>query len=136
VDRIEIITEFRRMELIGEDHVGVDASFGRAGIADAEKALNPWRNRLTLAAHLRFAFPVQSSLYALPPINIRLEDETAIAPVATDRNLVKGSGGVPISGTVTAVFAVDAMPAHPTTVVIEMNDHTLGRVRIDLRGVE
>jgi len=47
VEQVEVITEFRRLALIAEEHARVNDMFGRAGVQEAEQALRPWLGRLS-----------------------------------------------------------------------------------------
>ena len=55
VESIEVITEFRRMELIAEQHARLNDLFARGGfIHEAENALKPFRGHVSIIAHVRF----------------------------------------------------------------------------------
>src|SRR5262245_50425010 len=51
IDRIEVTTEFRRLELIAEQHARLNDLWGRTGTRDAEEALAPWRSTVWITAH-------------------------------------------------------------------------------------
>lgn len=68
VTQLEVIAEFRRLELIAEEHARVNDSFGRAGVQDAELALRPWHSRLSIIARLRLNSGLNSALFGVPPI--------------------------------------------------------------------
>ena len=42
-ERVEVITELRRAELMAEDHARINDSWGRAGMQEVINALQPWR---------------------------------------------------------------------------------------------
>ena len=134
--RVEVITEFRRIELIAESHVALGDGFGRGGIADAEAALKPWRNKVALVAHLRFPFPTQSAMSSLPPINIRIYSDVLIVPLTTERPMTKGTGGIPINGSISAVFEAGAVPSRRVAVLVEMNGQILAQVPVDLGAIK
>src|SRR5262247_3733190 len=48
LQKVELITEFRHLELIAEQHARINDMFGRGGMKDVEDALQPWRGRLTV----------------------------------------------------------------------------------------
>ena len=54
VTQIEVITEFRRLVLIGEDHVLHGDSMFTRGLREAEQALGSSRGMLTIRAQVRF----------------------------------------------------------------------------------
>lgn len=134
--RVEAVTEFRRMELIAEAHVALGDTFGRGGIADAEAALRPWRNRITMVAHIRFPFPAQSAMLSMPPIKIWLHGGSPIIPVATERHMTKGSGGIPIAGTVAAIFREDTIASRRAALLVEIDGQLVARVPIDLTALQ
>src|SRR5882757_9390803 len=52
VEKIEVTTPFRRLELIAEDHARINDLFARGGLRDAEEAMRPWRDQVAIAAYL------------------------------------------------------------------------------------
>ena len=93
VNQIEVITEFRRMVMITEDHLRLgDAMFSRS-VRSGEEALAPTRGRLTFKAQLRF-HPLNA--YVTVP-----EFELAIGPAAA---------GAPLSVLDTRVTAQRSVP--------------------------
>jgi hypothetical protein len=70
VTRIEVITEFRRLVLITEDHLRAGDQMFSRGLREAEAAMAPTRGVLTLKAHVRFN-PLNT--YAdIPPLRLAL----------------------------------------------------------------
>src|SRR5215467_8838026 len=82
VTQFEIVTEFRRLVLIGEDHVlHGDFMFTR-GVRAAEQALTPTRGMLTLRAQVRFN-PL-NTFVALPDYGLAVSGPSgALIPVDT-----------------------------------------------------
>ena len=54
LERIEIITEARRLLLIAEDHARAGDQMFARGTRDAEEALKPWRGVVSILARVRF----------------------------------------------------------------------------------
>src|SRR5204863_2606769 len=52
VERLEVITELRRIVLLAEEHVRVNDTWGRGGLRDVDEAIRPWRRRLSIVARL------------------------------------------------------------------------------------
>jgi hypothetical protein len=52
VEQVEIVTEFRRLELMAEEHARLNDTWARAGLREAEEAMRPWRGVLTVRARL------------------------------------------------------------------------------------
>ncbi len=78
VQRIEFITEFRRLELIGEEHARINDMFGRGGMNDVEDALRPWRGKLTVILYL--AFDISRYITGLPEIRLAFDGPTILLP--------------------------------------------------------
>jgi hypothetical protein len=52
IKNIAVITEFRRLELIAEQHARINDNFARAGIRDAEEAIRPWQGLVWISVRL------------------------------------------------------------------------------------
>ena len=50
--QIEVVTEFRRMELIAEEHLRLADNFGRGDSDELVRVTQPWRGRLAVDVHL------------------------------------------------------------------------------------
>jgi hypothetical protein len=80
VDRLEIITEYRRLVLIGEDSVRHGNVLFTHGVREASAALAPFRHRLSIVATVRL-HPLNTYITP-PPIEIVIEaGGRAIAPI-------------------------------------------------------
>jgi len=127
VERIEIITEFRRVVLFAEEQIRQgDHMFG---IRQAEAAMRPWHGKVTIVARLRF-HPLNTFL-AAPPYEVGV-GEPPIAPLDVRR---------------TSLYALAShqKPAAPTPLagaVVESDfdaaavGQSLRQIRIMLEGKE
>ena len=90
LERMEVLTEFRRAVLDAEDHLRLgDHMFS---VRQATEALRPWRGKLTLSLHLRFhphnvlvSVPAYVMLFAEPgptPLAVRRTPLFTLAPDA------------------------------------------------------
>ncbi len=88
VEQIEIVTEFRRMVLIGEDHVRAGDQMFTRSATQAEAALEGWRGLVTIVARLRFN-PLNVYV-AVPAYDIVVEggDAAPLGPVSTERTAI------------------------------------------------
>lgn len=69
VERLEVITPFRRLVFITEERQRLgDWLFSHSGVRDPKAALQPWRGRLSLLAGLRFH--PQNTFGDIPPYEI------------------------------------------------------------------
>jgi hypothetical protein len=50
--QLEVVTEFRRIELLAEEHDRVQDLFGRGGTDDVVEAMRPWKGRLAIGVYL------------------------------------------------------------------------------------
>lgn len=141
VERIEVTTEFRRLELIAEEHARLNDLFGRAGLRDAEEAMARWRGQVWVTAHL--GFPIVHPFWpAAPEVDVRLGGQPSEGARDTRRALVYGncpgdSFGCSVTGaTIEAGF--DAAPlAHATRPVIVLwNQRALAQVTINFGDLE
>ena len=115
VDRFELITEFRRVVLFAEER----ARFGDLppGVNQAEEALRPWRNRLSIVAHLRFH--PQNVYVSVPSYEVALGNEKG-GPAAQDALDTRRVPlyGVPGSGPqATSIPAPPAAPGPTSTIL-------------------
>ena len=94
VFQLEVITEFRRVELLVEEHDRVEDLFGRGGTDDVVEAMRPWRNKVAVGAYL--LLPGGSDA-AVPPVDI----------------VVDGVGGEPARLATRAAFHTRSS-LHPT----------------------
>jgi hypothetical protein len=93
---IEVITEFRRVELLAEAHMRANDLWGRGGIQDVEDAIKPFRGRLTLVAHVRF-LPTTAFITGVPPIDVVVQGKSPKV-LGIVRNGVYSSSGSPGEG--------------------------------------
>lgn len=104
LEKLEVITEFRRMVLIGEQQLSLgNHTFGRGGTRDAREALQPWADRVSLVVHLRFA-PTMHVITGVPELEVILDGATPARPFAlTPTTIYKGY--VLVGGTLEAAFS-------------------------------
>ena len=103
IKTVEVITEFRRLELIAEAHARLNDNFARAGVREAEEAIGPWKGfvwvvaRLDLTNHNRYVRDT-------PDVDIVIGGQKPIAPANARVIGVNGSEGELIGWTVEAAF--------------------------------
>ena len=51
--QVEVVTEFRRVELLAEEHQGLNDNFGRGGTDEVVQVMRPWRGRVAIDVHLQ-----------------------------------------------------------------------------------
>ena len=94
VEELEIITEFRRIVLLGEDHLKRGDWMFTQGVLAATRAAEPWHGRVVLIAHVRFH--PQNMYVSVPAVEIHL------GPTA------EGPAVLPVDSKTTGVWATPA----------------------------
>jgi hypothetical protein len=137
VETVEVITEFRRLELIAEDHARVNDMFGRGGFQEVRAALTPWHDRVAIVVRLQFA--PNGFITGVPILDIRLDGPNTLTPVDGVRSTgVYGQNSMLIGGVVEALF--DAREVGQTTrrIIVRSQDPAteLARVTVDFGSLE
>jgi hypothetical protein len=142
VERIEVVTERRRVVLLAESRIaGGDHLFAH-GTRAASEALRPWRGRVSVIARLRFH--PQNTYVMAPPIDLSVRDNTGDVPrvdlrIETMLALSSGVSGerLPVVGAVAeAMFAAGAIGQATRTAVVRMDGVELARLAIDFSRIE
>jgi hypothetical protein len=137
VEQIEVITEFRRLELLGEQHARWNDNFGRAGLRDAEEALRPWRGRVAIVVQLLFR-PTTRYITSVPLLDIVMGEHDSLLPIETHANGINNSddfGSTLIGGAVEAVFDAKSI-AQASRPVVRWNGTELVNWPIDFDRLE
>ena len=100
VEKVEVVTEFRRAVMITEEHLRQgDWIFGQGGRnlrgESAASGLIPWKGRVTVAAHV--AFGPTHAYATVPPLEIALDGSPPIVAVDA-RTIPQSSLPFPLSG--------------------------------------
>jgi hypothetical protein len=137
VEKIEIITPFRRMELIAEEHARINDLFARGGLHDAEEALQPFRDRLSIVAHLRF--DLTKPIPGVPEADVMLEGPNPVSPITINSSGIYSRNGDQtwlVGGVLEAVF--DVRDAGQTTrpVVMRWKGKEIARVAVGFAAIE
>lgn len=136
VESIEVITEFRRIELIAEQHAALNDLWARGGaISDAEEALKPWRGRLSIVAHVRL--PVIAT--SVPESTVAVAGPDAPRPIDRHTSPVYSGGGDTPSLTgadVESVFAPASIGDTIRTVLVVVDGRELARATFDFRALD
>jgi hypothetical protein len=133
--QLEVITEFRRAELLAEEHDRVQDLFGRGGTDDAVEALRPWRGKIAIGAYLLLPGGRHASV---PPIDIAVAD-AGTQPAHTAARAFHTSSGLHNASAdfvVDAVFDAAAIGQTARDVRVIVNGRELARARIDFSTLE
>jgi hypothetical protein len=137
IEKIEIITPFRRLELIAEEHARLNDLFARGGVGDAQEALRPWRDRVSIVAHLRF--DLAKLIPGVPELEMTLGGSNPVFPITTDSSRIEIANGNQtqiIGGLVDAGFAVRDFGPTAQPVVVWWNGKELARVAVDFAKLD
>jgi hypothetical protein len=134
VESIEVITEFRRIELIAEGHAAANDMFARGGaIKEAEDALKPYRGRVSIVAHVQFGLLTIGS----PTVTIVLTGGAEPAPKPIDAKMTPiFVRDALVAGDFDAVFSADSIGQAPWNITVTSNGAELARTRVDFRAIE
>ena len=137
ITRIEVITEFRRLELIAEEHARANDTFARGGLRDAQEAIRPWRGRVSIAVQLEFTAS-NRYLTAVPRVEVALGFPNAGGALDTRVIGTYGSGDPPvlIGGTVEATFDATPLARQRVPVLVRCDGRELTRVVIDFARLD
>ncbi len=131
LERIEIVTEFRRMERIAEDRLPVDATFGAGGTDELIAAIRPWRHRLSVVAHLQLGHGL---LGANPPVTtIAIDGQT---PISVTVRTFGGGKGPPTAADAEAIFDSTPITSSRHTIRVLCNGAEVARQEVDFSRFE
>lgn len=139
VERVEIISEFRRVVLIAEDRVLKGDRAFTYSITEAQRAIAPWSRRLAVGARLRFH---PHNVYVrVPPASIAVEGDADLIGVRNEP-IYGWQGGQPgdrqpiLGAAVEAVFAAASLGQGRRTFVIRLEGADVARVEFDLGSID
>jgi hypothetical protein len=137
--QIEVVTEFRRLELMAEEHLRFGDSFGRAGSDEMLEALRPWRGRLAVDVHFQLPPCGEGCSPIIPGTQVMIDGVGARPASAAIRGgLYARSGLSPLALGSMAEATFDAAAIGQTTreVRILVDGKELARVAIDFAALE
>jgi hypothetical protein len=129
LESIEIITEFRRMELIAEDHARINDLFGRSSLTQPRRELAPWRGKVYVAAQVSLL----GNAIGVPPIRVALDSLRPLGP-AEVQNIY--SENAVVGGVVAVPFESRAVGQTIRAVTVTTDTTVLGQTRIDFRVID
>ena len=137
VETIEVITPFRRMELIAEEHARVNDLFARGGLHDAEEAIQPWRDRVSVVVRLRF--DLTKIITGVPDADVTLEGPSPAFPISISDSGIytrTNDGTLLVGGIVDAAFDVRDVGQVTQPVVVRWNGKEVARVAVNFATIE
>ena len=140
VETIEVITPFRRLELIAEEHARLNDLFARGGLHDAEEALRPWRDQVSIVTHLRFDQTRQ--IPGVPETDVTLEGPggiRAVFPITVTPSAIYSSNRQQrwlVGGLVDAVFDVRDVSQTTQPVVVRWKGKEVARAALRFAAMQ
>jgi len=140
VERVEVVSEFRRVVLLAEEQAARGDRFFAYSVTRATDALQVWRRRVAVVARVRFH--PQNNYVDAPPVTIRLAgNDGALIGVKREAILALPPGRtgefVPVMGAVVeGVFEAEALGQSIRDFVIELEGQELGRVTFNFATLE
>ena len=142
IENIEIITEYRRLVKIAETQIASGNLFFTQNLLTAGEAIGPFRQRVSIVAHLRFH--PQNAYVTGPQVDVVLLDQLVPLPrldlqTATQYALDAGPPGqrVPVTGAVAeAVYDAKVVGQDYRTIVVRIDAKDVARITIDFGRLE
>jgi hypothetical protein len=137
VKSIEIVTPFRRLELIAESHARTNDLFARGGISDAEEALRPWRDRVSIVAHVEF--DQAKAIPDVPALDISLEGSRRLRPISVSSDRIyRGTerGAALIGASIEAVFDARSIDQGLEAIAIFFDGRDCAHAVVDFSAIE
>jgi hypothetical protein len=141
VEQVEVVTEFRRIEQMAEEHARVNDLWGRAGIGEVEQAIRPWRGRVSIVVRLALR---ASGIYigGVPPVDVIVGGPDEVPPLdvrRTDRYANCGGSTVHcpvIGGLVEHIVGAAATGQTTRTVRVVLAGKELAAVTVDFGALD
>jgi len=141
VEQIEVVTEFRRYVLITQDQLRQGNWLFAQGVRNAKEKLQPWRERLSIVARLRFH--PHNTLMMVPLYDITI-DQPLLVPVDIVRTPItallsgkKGDFNTPLMGaTIEAIFDTRSLDPAAKGVSVLLAAQPVARVPIAFAKLE
>jgi hypothetical protein len=137
--QIEVVTEFRRLELIAEEHARLGDSFGRGGSRELVEALRPWRGRLAIDVHLQLPSCGNHCSPVIPPTKVVIDGVGMAAASAALRSGLHAHTGLSpaaLGNMAEAMFDTDRIGQTTRVVRAIVDGKELARVSIDFSALD
>ena len=141
LERVEVVTEFRRYVLTTEDQLRQGRWLFAQSITGAQQMLRPWRGRLSLVARLRFH--PQNTLMTVPLYELTIGGPDLLpinvtrTPITALNSGKPGDFFAPILGaTLEAVFDAAPMAQAARPVRLSLAGQEVARTTIDFAKLE
>jgi hypothetical protein len=134
IDRLEVITLFRRLELIGVGHANLNDSFGRGGFSDVREALKPWLGKVSIAVNVQI-LPTMRFNPQLPAIDARIRGRRLLQPITVRRNPIISDAGILIAGVIESDFDSAALDGNGYQAIVLLDGKQVEAIHIDLKAL-
>ena len=142
VERVELVTEFRRVVLLAEEHIRQGNRGFAYSVRIAQDALQPWTRHVSVIARLRFH--PQNAYVGLPLLDLSLDGpsaDAALVRISKEPLLAMSTGTpgerVPILGAVVeGVFNALIVGQTQRAATIMVDGKEVAKVKLDFAAVE
>ena len=135
VQRIEVITEFRRLVLTGEEHARMNDLFGRGGLRDVEEAMAPSRGKLSIVVHL--TFDPTRYIVGVPDLKVAMDGSTMLLPLElTSSGITGGDPPVLIGARIETVFDAKSVGQETRHVLVYRERNEIARVAVEFAKLD
>jgi hypothetical protein len=140
VQKVELVTEFRHLELVAEEHARINDMFGRGGMKDVEDALKPFQGRLTVIIHL--TFDISRYITGLPEVRLAFDGPTILLPADVKSTGIYSTGSNPkkdqmlIGARIEADFDARPVGQELRTLSIYRSGKEIARVPMDFAKLD
>ena len=140
VESIEVVSEYRRVVLVGEDHIRKGDRLFAYSTTLTQKAVSPWKSRVSIVARMRFH--PHNTYVSVPDVDLVLPGkEQARIGVLKDPILglagEPGSGRVPVLGAVVeGVFDAAALGDGTYEFIVRLDRKDVGRTTFNLAALD
>ena len=142
VEQIEVVTEFRRYVLAVQEQLRKGNWLFAQGVRSAKEQLQPWRERLSIVARLRFH--PHNTMMMVPLYDITIGQPPVLVPINIVRTPItallsgkKGDFNAPLMGaTIEAIFDTRSLDPAARDVSVLLEAQPVARVPIDFAKLE
>jgi hypothetical protein len=142
VERVEVVTEFRRVVLLAEERIGQGNRGFAYSVPMAQDALQPWTRHVSVLARLRFH--PQNAYVGLPLLDISLDGasaDAALVRISKEPLLAMSTGTpgehVPILGAIVeGVYNAVIVGQTQRTATLKVDGKEVAKVKVDFAAVE
>jgi hypothetical protein len=140
VESIEVVSEYRRVVLVGEDHIRKGDRLFAYSTTLTQKAVSPWKSRVSIVARMRFH--PHNTYVSVPDVDLVLPGKEQARIGVLKEPIMglagePGSGRVPVLGAVVeGVFDAAALGDGTYEFIVRLDRKDVGRTSFNLAALQ